>query len=78
MGDSILTMRNVVVGKKYKHFKGIIVKVIAIAKDSDTLEALVVYEHDNDVWVRKYSEFISEVDHEKYPNVKQKYRFEEV
>lgn len=28
------------------------------------------------IWVRKYKEFISEVNHEKYPDVKQKYRFE--
>ena len=71
-------MREVIVGKKYKHFKGMIVEVIAIAKDSETLEKLVVYNHDNETWVRKYDEFISEVDRSKYSDVKQRYRFEEI
>ena len=71
-------MREVLVGKKYKHFKGIIVEVIAIAKDSETLEEKVVYKHDNETWVRDKKEFLSEVDHKKYPNIEQKYRFEEI
>ena len=52
-----------------------------IAKDCETLEDIVVYRalYDNkQLWVRKYSDFISEVDHKKYPDVKQKYRFEEL
>lgn len=68
--------REVIVGKKYKHFKGIIYKVICIAKDSETLKKVVVYGHDNDIWARDYDEFLSEVDRNKYPDIKQKYRFE--
>ncbi len=64
------------IGKKYKHFKGTIYTVIAIAKNTETLEELVIYKHDNDVWARPLDMFISKVDKEKYPNVNQEYRFE--
>ena len=70
--------RIVVVGKRYRHFKGIEVEVIVLAKDSETLDDIVVYKHDNVYWTRTLTEFLSEVDHKKYPNVKQKYRFEEI
>lgn len=67
-------------GEKYKHFKGMIVEILEIAKDSETLEDMVVYKHTdtNEVWVRPLSMFLSKVDTEKYPDVKQEYRFEKV
>jgi len=42
------------IGAKYRHFKGIIVEVIMIAKDCETLEEMVVYRElsDGGVWVR--------------------------
>lgn len=70
--------REVSVGKKYRHFKGAIVEVVALAKDSEDLTDMVVYNHDGNTWVRPLSMFLSEVDHEKYPDIEQKYRFEEV
>lgn len=62
----------------YKHFKGNIVKVILIAKDTETLEDLVVYKHidKDEYWVRPLSMFLSKVDKNKYPNIDQEYRFE--
>ena len=69
---------NIKVGKKYKHFKGAIVTVLALAKHSETLEDMVVYEHDGKTWVRPYDMFVSKVDKEKYPDINQEYRFEEV
>ena len=71
-------MKEVIPGKTYKHFKGDLVKVLYIAKDSETLNKKVVYEHKKEIWVRDYDMFISKVDKIKYPNVKQEYRFEEV
>lgn len=66
----------VIVGKTYRHFKGTLHKVIAIAKHSETLEDMVVYTHDDQIWVRPYNMFIEKVDKEKYPDMKQEYRFE--
>lgn len=68
----------VIKGKRYRHFKGMVVEVIEIAKHSETLELLVIYKHvdTNDIWARPYEMFTSKVDHEKYPEVNQEYRFQ--
>lgn len=79
-------MREVKKGKVYRHFKGKKYKVLAIAYDSETnndenMRKLVVYEAlygDHKIWVRDYDMFLSKVDKEKYPEVKQEYRFEEI
>ena len=73
--------RKVIVGKRYLHFKGTVYRVIGIATDANTLARKVVYQNehgDMNVWVRDYDEFLSEVDHDKYPDVQQKYRFTEL
>lgn len=72
--------RKVKVNSIYKHFKGHIYKVLAVAKDADDETLKVVYQNvdTKEIWVRDYDEFISLVDTKKYPNVLQKYRFEEM
>jgi hypothetical protein len=73
--------RQVKAGEVYRHFKGHEVKVLAVAKDTENVSSYsVVYQHlgNGAIWYRPYDMFISEVDHDKYPEVTQKYRFEKV
>lgn len=50
---------------KYKHYKGKEYEVIGIARDSETLEWLVVYKAlygDNGLWVRPTKMFLENVE----------------
>lgn len=51
-------------GKIYKHYKGNEYKVLAIAKHSETLEDMIVYQAlygEGEIWVRPYSMWNEEV-----------------
>jgi hypothetical protein len=66
---------------KYIHFKGNEYEIICVAKNTETDEDMVVYKAlygEGQIYARPLSMFISPVDKEKYPDVKQEMRFEKV
>lgn len=72
-------MQEIKLNAIYKHFKGDLYLVEDIAIHSETKEKYIVYRAlygNNELYIRPYDMFASEVDKEKYPDVKQKYRFE--
>lgn len=65
-------------GEVWRHFKGNEVKVVGIAQHTEWNTFSVVYSYADKLFNRPLDMFMSEVDREKYPNAKQKYRFERV
>ncbi len=70
--------RMVNVGEVYRHFKGNVYEVIALAVNADNREQVVVYKSlaNGKVFVRSYRGFVGEVNKAKYPDAGQTYRFE--
>ena len=66
--------RNLKIGGIYRHYKGDFYLIEALARDSDSLEGMVVYRSlygDGRLWVRPYAEFMGKIDGQR-----QRYRFE--
>lgn len=71
--------RVILPGRRYRHFKNREYEVLCIATHSETRERMVVYRAlygEGGCWVRPYEMFAGEVDHDKYPDVTQRWRFE--
>ena len=79
-------MREIKIGSIYRHFKNRYYIVLDIVNDCESGDdgeygKIVIYKAlygDFFTWARDYEVFASYVDRDKYPNVEQKYRFEEV
>lgn len=82
--------RGILVGDIVQHFKRewvssetseYLYKILAFAQHTETGEKLVVYQGmypPFKICARPYDMFMSEVDREKYPKIRQKYRFEKI
>ena len=71
--------REILEGRRYRHFKGNFYLVVGIATHYETREQLVVYRTlygEHKLFVRPYDMFAEEIDRQKYPEATQKYRFE--
>ena len=74
-------MKQVKIGKVYRHFKGNYYFVENVALDSETKERMVIYKpiydrEDSKIWVRRETMFLEEIDVNRKDNITgQKYRF---
>lgn len=76
-----MTQKTVNAGEFYKHYKGQIYQVRALAENSEDNTPMVVYQAmyaPFKIWVRPLSMFLEKLDKEQYPNATQDYRFERI
>lgn len=74
-----MEQKTVIVGKTYRHFKGNLYNVLAMAIHTETEESLVVYQAlygEQTVYARPIAMFLEQIDPQKYPNAQQTFRFE--
>ena len=88
--ETLTPEREIRVGDIVQHFKRewvlgetseYLYKVLAFAEHTETGEKLVIYQAlyaPFKICARPFEMFMSQVDRQKYPNVKQKYRFEKI
>ena len=61
-------MQEITVGKKYRHYKGTIYKIIALGRHSETMEEMVIYQSqaNGDVWARPKAMWSEKIDNKTF------------
>lgn len=80
-GDIVQHFKREMLASEEKDISKYFYEIVGVATHSETREPMMVYRplyDDSGMYVRPLDMFLSEVDHDKYPDVKQKYRFEKV
>ena len=80
-GDIVQHFKRETLSKNDKEKNIYLYKIIGIAEHTETKEKVVVYQSlygDFGMYVRPYDMFVGKVDKQKYPDIKQEYRFEKV
>ena len=68
-------------GEIYRHFRGNLYQIVTVGKHADSLEEYVVYQAlygKFEVYIRSMQDFFQILDKDKYPDARQKVRFEKV
>lgn len=81
VGDIVQHFKREILNDEERKQNKYLYVIHGLAEHSETRECLVIYQAvygNRQTYVRPYNMFISKVDHEKYPEIKQKYRFEVV
>ena len=80
-GDIVQHFKREMLSDEERETNKYLYEIVGVALHSETRGLMMVYRplyDDGGMYVRPLEMFLSEVDHEKYPNVKQKYRFEKI
>ena len=80
-GDIVQHFKRELLSDEKRATNKYVYEIVGIAIHSETREPMMVYRplyDDGGMYVRPLEMFLSEVDHEKYPQIKQKYRFEKI
>ena len=78
-GDIVSHFKRETLSEEDKKKNIYLYEIVGVAIHSETREEMMVYRAlygDMKMYVRPLEMFLSEVDHEKYPEIRQKYRFE--
>ena len=80
-GDIVKHFKREILSEGERNTNKYLYEIVGVATHSETREPMMIYKalyDDGGMFARPLEMFLSEVDREKYPDVKQKYRFKKV